>query len=180
MSQQPVEVGSGGFAGRGLHSGAGGGEELRTGHTVKVGTQTAHTVAPEGIIVEEDIRAVQSHIKESAETLNRAPDLRGKAVHTQKTKPVMGVICRHNDHLTVDFCPFYNIFQKIARGLTKFPGMFHKIEAQSRLLCHICLPPGEPPSARDAINDGGSLGGNGLFFFGLFTKMYIFFFTAVL
>ena len=61
-----------------------------------------------GVIVKEKVRTLQSQIIHPPETLDSLSDVAGKGGKQQLSKPVMGIACRHGDHLGVRIANLYS------------------------------------------------------------------------
>ena len=96
MAQQTVEVGHGGFGTGGF---AGGREKGSAVHPVKGLTQRSHGGFPVGVVVKENVRALETGVEHPAEPLDALAHI-GRKVRQQKfSETVMGITCGHRDHL---------------------------------------------------------------------------------
>ena len=96
VGQKAVQVGPVGF---GFRYGAAVTEEVHTGHTVEFLSQRTGLGGHDGIVVKEDVGAVESHVKKTAKPLHILPDLGGQEGKNGFSEPKMGVTSAQSYHL---------------------------------------------------------------------------------
>ncbi len=117
VPQQAVQVGPGGLGG-GL--GAGPGEQLLTGLAVEGRPQSAGGRFHQGVVVEEKVGALQTHVKQAAEALDALLLLRGKGGQHLPAEAVMGVKGGHRVHLLL----FFSVYTKTGKIASSFSKSF--------------------------------------------------------
>jgi hypothetical protein len=96
VAQKAVEIGFGRIRGGSF---TGFREKFLSGLPVENPAQFSGGGVQEGVIVEEKVRSLKSHIIHPAEPLNGLTDMGGKGGKQKLSEPVMGITCGHKNHL---------------------------------------------------------------------------------
>ena len=109
MAQQAVQIGPGGL---GIRLFAGLLKESLTAEGVVAVTQLPHRGIHDGIVIEQNVRPMQSDVVHPAEAPDALPGFGGQGGKGQLAESVVGEISGHSHHLIFDFLRVSSILQQ--------------------------------------------------------------------